>query len=176
MKQASHQRADRTYAQLREQSRILITEELPVRYRDSVTFDDINGRAMAQLSRWEAHPDRRVMWSWPAWASRYAAIYPKRFELTIWFHSKLCSVSLGRPTWGAGKLRLDMIESSPERTPLSGNTVNLTITAARAYARMIGASQIRIMNPINSKVRSHYESLGFTYVGGKSDYCTMDLA
>ncbi|GAB59431.1 hypothetical protein RNAN_2434 [Rheinheimera nanhaiensis E407-8] len=41
---------------------------------------------------------------------------------------------------------------------------------------MIGASQIRIMNPINSKVRSHYESLGFTYVGGKSDYCTMDLA
>ncbi|GAB2910361.1 hypothetical protein [Rheinheimera gaetbuli] len=51
MKQASHQRADRTYAQLREQSRMLITEELPVRFRDSVTFDDINGRAMAQLSR-----------------------------------------------------------------------------------------------------------------------------
>tara|TARA_R110002126_G_scaffold44219_8_gene126336 strand:+ start:1821 stop:2351 length:531 start_codon:yes stop_codon:yes gene_type:complete len=176
MKQPSHQLADSTYAQLREQSRNMITEELPLRYRESITFDDITGRAIAQLSRWEVHPDRRVMWSWQQWASRYAAIYPKRFELTIWFHSMLCSVSLGRPTWGAGKLRLDMIESSPEKTPLSGNTVSLTVTAAQAYARTIGASQIRIMNPINSKVRSHYESLGFTYVGGKSDYCIKDLA
>ena len=176
MKQPSHQRTDLTYAQLREQSRLMISEELPVRYHGAVTFDDITGRALAQLSRWEAHPDRRVMWSWQQWASRYAAIYPKRFELTIWFHSKLCSVSLGRPTWGAGKLRLDMIESSPERTPLSGNTVNLTVTAAKAYARMIGASQIRIMNPINSKVRSHYESQGFSYIGGKSDYCIMELS
>lgn len=175
MKQASHQRADRTYAQLREQSRMLITEELPVRYRDSVTFDDINGRAMAQLSRWEAHPDRRVVWSWPAWASRYAAIYPKRFELTIWFHSMLCSVSLGRPTWGAGKLKLDLIESSPTKTPLTGSIAQLTIAGAQAYALSIGASQIRIMNPINSKVRSHYESLGFTYIGGKSNYCIKDI-
>lgn len=52
MKQPSHQLTDKTYADLREQSRIIITEELPVRYRDSVTFDDITGRAMAQLSRW----------------------------------------------------------------------------------------------------------------------------
>ncbi|MCC5825461.1 hypothetical protein [Alkalimonas sp.] len=175
MKQASHQQADQTYAQLREQSRIAVAEELPLRYQESVTFDDITGRAMAQLSRWQTHPDRRVMWSWQQWATRYAALYPKRFELTIWFHSLLCSVSLGRPTWGAGKLRLDMIESSPERTPLSGNTTNLTVAAAQAYARIIGATQIRIMNPINSKVRSHYESLGFIYVGGKNDYCIKDL-
>lgn len=87
----------------------------------------------------------------------------------------LCSVSLGRPTWSAGKLRLDMIESAPEKTPLSGQTTKLTIIAAETYADIIGASQIRIMNPINSKVRSHYESLGFTYVGGKSDYCIKDL-
>lgn len=175
MKQASHQQADRTYAQFREQSRLVVTEELPSRYQESVTFDDITGRAMAQLSRWQTHPDRRVMWSWQQWATRYAALYPKRFELTIWFHSMLCSVSLGRPTWGAGKLRLDMIESSPDRTPLSGHTTNLTVAAAQAYARIIGATQIRIMNPINSKVRSHYESLGFIYVGGKSDYCIKDL-
>lgn len=115
------------------------------------------------------------MWSWSQWASRYAAIYPKRFELTIWFHSKLCSVSLGRPTWGAGKLRLDMIESSPEKTPLSGNISQLTVMAAEAYAINIGAQQVRIMNPINSKVRAHYESVGYFYVGGKSDYCIKDL-
>ena len=26
-----------------------------------------------------------------------------------------------------------------------------------------------------AQLREQYESLGFTYVGGKSDYCTMDL-
>ncbi|MEH8016364.1 hypothetical protein MN202_03910 [Rheinheimera muenzenbergensis] len=175
MKQASHQLADRTYAQLREQSRLKSLEKMPLNIREAVTLDDITGRTMAQLSRWEAHPDRRVMWSWQHWASRYAAIYPKRFELAIWFHSKLCSVSLGRPTWGAGKLRLDMIESSPEKTPLTGQTVQLTVLVAETYADIIGAEQIRIMNPINSKVRSHYEAMGFTYVGGKSDYCVKDL-
>ncbi|MGP9800443.1 hypothetical protein [Rheinheimera sp. NSM] len=175
MKQASHQLADRTYAQLREHSRTQAILKLPLNLQEAVKLDDITGRTMAQLSRWEAHPDRRVMWSWQHWASRYAAIYPKRFELAIWFHSKLCSVSLGRPTWGAGKLRLDMIESSPEKTPLTGQTVQLTVLVAETYADIIGAEQIRIMNPINSKVRSHYEAMGFTYVGGKSDYCVKDL-
>lgn len=167
--------ADRTYAQLREHSRTQAILKLPLNLQEAVKLDDITGRTMAQLSRWEAHPDRRVMWSWQHWASRYAAIYPKRFELAIWFHSKLCSVSLGRPTWGAGKLRLDMIESSPEKTPLTGQTVQLTVLVAETYADIIGAEQIRIMNPINSKVRSHYEAMGFTYVGGKSDYCVKDL-
>ena len=26
-----------------------------------------------------------------------------------------------------------------------------------------------------AQLREHYESLGFTYVGGKSDYCVKDL-
>lgn len=175
MKQPSHQRTDRTYAQLREQSRLKSLEKMPLNIQEAVTLDDITGRAMGQLSRWESHPDRRVMWSWQHWASRYAAIYPKRFELAIWFHSKLCSVSLGRPTWSAGKLRLDFIESSPEKTPLTGQTVKLTVLVAETYADIIGAEQIRIMNPVNNKVRSHYEAMGFTYVGGKSDYCVKDL-
>lgn len=175
MKQPSHQRTDLTYAQLREQSRVQATSKMPLRLQESVKLDDITGRAMAQLSRWETHPDRRVMWSWSAWASHYVRVYPKRFELTIWFHSMLCSVSLGRPTWGAGKLRLDFIESSPEKTPLTGNTAQLTVIAAEAYAINIGAQQVRIMNPINNKVRSHYESLGYLYVGGKSNFCTKDL-
>ena len=149
MKQASHQRTDSTYAQLREQSRAQAVSKMPLRLQESVKLEDINGRTIAQLSRWETHPDRRVMWSWPQWASRYAAIYPKRFELAIWFHSMVCSASLGRPTWGAGKLRLDMIESSPEKTPLTGQTVRLTVLVAETYADMIGAEQIRIMNPIN---------------------------
>jgi hypothetical protein len=175
MKQPSHQLTDITYAQLREQSRSKSLLKMPLNFQESVKLGDITGRAMSQLSRWEDHPDRRVMWSWPQWANRYAAIYPKRFELAIWFHSILCSASLGRPTWGAGKLRLDMIESSPEKTPLSGQTVKLTVLVAETYADMIGADQIRIMNPINSKVRSHYEAMGFTYVGGKSDFCVKDL-
>lgn len=175
MKQPSHQRTDLTYAQLREQSRAQAISKMPLRLQESVELEDITARSIAQLSRWETHPDRRVMWSWPQWTSRYAAIYPKRFELAIWFHSMLCSASLGRPTWGAGKLRLDMIESSPEKTPLTGNTAQLTVIAAEAYALSIGAQQVRIMNPINNKVRSHYESLGYLYFGGKSDYCTKDL-
>ena len=175
MKQPSHQRTDLTYAQLREQSRLKSLDKMPLHIQEAVTLDDITGRALGQLSQWETHPDRRVMWSWSEWASHYVRVYPKRFELTIWFHSMLCSVSLGRPTWGAGKLRLDFIESSPDKTPLTGQTVKLTVLVAETYADIIGAEQIRIMKPVNNRVRSHYEAAGFTYVGGKSDYCVKDL-
>jgi len=37
------------------------------------------------------------------------------------------------------------------------------------YAKALGASQLRIMNPINADVKNYYEKFGLTYVA-KGDY------
>ena len=42
------------------------------------------------------------------------------------------------------------------------------------YARLINASQIRIMNPINEKVKSYYESFGYTYAP-KGDFLFRNI-
>lgn len=102
--------------------------------------------------------------------------HPKRFELSIWhkdFH--LCSASIGRPTWGGGKLRLDYLESAPQGTPLDGLITDITIAVSAAYARTIGATQLRIMNPINDKVRSHYLSKPSFAYDKKGNFCYRDL-
>ena len=118
----------------------------------------------------------RVAWDWEAVQKKYRT-HPKRFELTVWYRGlTLAGASIGRPTWGGGKLRLDYIEASPMGTPLDGLVTDLTIAVSRIYADSIGAAQIRIMNPVNTDVRNHYLSKpGFSY-NQRGDYCFLDLA
>lgn len=107
----------------------------------------------------------------------YAWLNPKRFELAIWYKGVFLSgLALGRPTWSNNKLRLDFIEGSPEKHALSGLVFDITVMAAETYADAIGASQIRIMNPINEKVRNHYLSgnRGFSY-DKQENFCYKDL-
>ncbi len=102
--------------------------------------------------------------------------HPKRFELAIW-HRKLflAGAAIGRPTWGNGKLRLDFIESSPMGTPIDGLITEISIATSEVYADVIGATQIRIMNPINETVKKYYLSkAGFLY-NQKDDFCYRDL-
>lgn len=172
---AEHRATEERYQQARTISRATAWEFLPVSLREAVSFRDIDVLAINLSRRWEEHPERRVLWDWRQIYSAYAFRHPKRFELAIWCSSLLCGLSIGKPTWGEGKLRLDLIEASPQKTPLSGKAVQLTILAAAAYGRHIGATELRIMHPINNTVRQHYISHGFIYLGGKSDYCVRGL-
>jgi len=42
------------------------------------------------------------------------------------------------------------------------------------YADSIGAESLRIMNPINTKVREYYESFGLAYIA-RGDYLHFKL-
>lgn len=107
----------------------------------------------------------------------YGWRHPKRFELAIWYKGLFLSgLSLGRPTWNKQNLRLEFIEASPMTTPLSGLVTDMVLLAAEVYADAIGATELRIMNPITEKVKAHYLGAkhGFRF-NPKGDYCFKSL-
>lgn len=148
-----------------------------VNTRADVNLSAIDFRSRSQAGAWHSSPFRRVDWPWMKSVGNYAWLNPKRFELAIWYKGHFLSgLALGRPTWSGSKLRLDFIEASPEKNALTGLVTDITIIAAETYADAIGATQLRIMNPINERVRNHYldSKRGFSY-NKREDFCYKDL-
>lgn len=143
--------------------------------RGNIGLDGFTFEAQRKLKSWERHGLRRVAWDWEAATKSYRT-HPKRFELSIWFKDlELSGASIGRPTWSGGKLRLDYIESHPLGTPLDGLVTDISVAAGVVYANAIGASQLRIMNPVNTAVRDHYLSKpGFAF-NERGNFCYRDL-
>lgn len=100
--------------------------------------------------------------------------HPKRFEMALWQNDKLISLSLGRPTYAGTALRLDFVEASPKELGERVGTMTFVIAGLVAYAHLLKARQIRIMNPINETVRNHYASFGYT-CEPKGDYLYREL-
>jgi hypothetical protein len=186
MKQ-THKITESQYDLIRDKARGIAAGALPmvmtnsasqgINVRGAVSLTGIDFRAKTQAKTWQSSPFRRVDWPWMKSVGSYAWSNPKRFELAIWYKDLFLSgLALGRPTWSGNKLRLDFIEASPQRNALTGLVVDITIIAAEAYADAIGASQIRIMNPINEKVRNHYlnSDRGFSY-DKRENFCYKDL-
>lgn len=74
-------------------------------------------------------------------------------------------------------LRLDFIEARPKNNHLKGRVVPTVISVAELYGAIIGASQLRIMNPVNSKLIDYYSSFGYRYIKEsiKVHYLVKDL-
>lgn len=155
---------ERRYSGLRKQSIQMANQALR---SPNVRLSLVDSTAYAAFECWQSHPDRKVDWEWPkSWAS-WKIHYPKRFECATWNGNKLIGFAMGRPTYQATGLRLDYIEKSPEA---SEPHLDLTYLALYAYATLLGATHVKIMNPINKDVRDYYESKGFKYDQG-SDSC-----
>jgi hypothetical protein len=110
-------------------------------------------------------------WNWVQIAEAYTR-YPDAFHLAIWNGQTLCGLSAGRPSRGHHYLAVDFLEGSPTHHPLKGQVLPLTIAAAMAYGRALGATSLRLTNPLPGVV-SLYESAGFTLVWGQGSgpYC-----
>lgn len=93
--------------------------------------------------------------------------------MALWHGTSLVSLSLGRPTYNGSKLRLDFIEGNPEK-PDGIKAFEHTFIAMVGYAQVLGADELRVMNPINSDVKRYYETFGLNYVP-KSDYLYIRL-
>jgi hypothetical protein len=134
----------------------------------------ITPEALHATSLWSNSEQRKYHWDWEKNYSYYRMSYPKRFEIAVWENNMLTAISLGRPTYHATSLRLDIVEAMPRDLGERSHVFDSIILAYEVYARMINASHIRIMNPVNDTVKAFYEKFGYTYIA-KGDYLTRDI-
>lgn len=168
----------RRYMQLRAAAYANVTAGAETAGVNSDAFR-LTGLTTAALTVWERTWAPRVHdpaqpggWDWVQIAEVYAR-YPDAFQVAIWSDSALCGLSVGRPSRGHHYLAVDFLEGSPVRNrPLRGQVLPLVVAAASAYARILGATSLRLVNPLPGVIPL-YEQLGFTLVWGRGSgqYC-----
>lgn len=143
--------------------------------KSSVALKGLDFRTFQKLVYWKESGQRVAQWDWNEVREKYKS-HPQRFELSIWHNELfLCGASIGRPTWSGTKLRIDFIEANPLGSPLSGAIADIVILTGKIYAKAIGASQLRIMHPINEKVRNHYMSKGGFSFDERGNFCFLEI-
>lgn len=87
--------------------------------------------------------------------------------------NELMSLSVGRPSFSAAKMRLDIIEGAPSRNKTI-KVFPLMLGAYYIYAKLLNADEVRVMNPVNENVRNYYIRQGSIYVKN-GDYCVFKV-
>ncbi|BFM10648.1 hypothetical protein R50072_08010 [Simiduia litorea] len=161
--QALHLDAEQRYDSIRKSALRAVQNALADNNTSDITLRVIDQAALTASKVWETSAIRRVDWDWLASYPSFRFRHPKRFELAIWQGPRLISLSLGRPTYHGTAMRLDFVESQPVDQGKRPKTFRLVTAALQVYAELLGAREIRIMNPINDAVKQYYTSYGFTY-------------
>ena len=165
--QASHVETIRKYEDLGSKAREMASRSMPRHLLGKITLDSIDHRALAAFKAIEASQDRAVSWDW-SFSNRYKVLNPKAFDLSVWHGSTLCSLTLGRPTYRGTAVRLDFIERFNKHVLFANDMFPVSLLAYEAYARLIGATEIRVMDPMNEKLVKYYSSNGgFSYKAGR---------
>lgn len=166
---ATHQDAENRYESFRQMAREAIQRELPYTDRGNIRLGEICQKSLIQAKMWDDDPKRLVDWPWDIGYRDYSYRNPKRFELATWYGNTLAGLSLGRPSYAGTRLRLEFIESRPSSSLLKGRIVPITISVAELYASIIGAEELRIIDPIDSRLIEYYSSFGYTYSSAVSE-------
>ena len=167
---ATHADAERRY----EKIRTVALEIAQNSTDDNFKLTRITRKALNATKLWSNSSLRKYHWDWETNYSYYRMSYPKRFEIALWEQNQLIAISLGRPTYNASGLRLDVVEAMPRDIGERSSAFDKIILAYEIYARMLNANHIRIMNPVNDAVKALYESYGYAYVA-KGDYLTRGV-
>ena len=167
---ATHLQAETRYEELRQEVRSAVETRLPYPDKGLIKLTAISIRALHEARQWADVAERRVDWDWLEGYRVYQFRHPNRFELATWYGNTLVSLALGKASPGKTLVRLDFIEARPVNNPLKGRTTPIVASAMELYARLLGASEIRIIDPINDNVRKYYQSLGFGYVPPQRGY------
>lgn len=128
-----------------------------------VKLTAISELALSQNAKW--HSSGRVPpnggWDWRSWVDHYRRKHHKRFEAAIWYGSELCGLCLGKASGNNIHVRLEVLEGSPKSNhPLRGRVAFIALTATELYGYACGASQVRIIDPVEGALNS-YKSLGY---------------
>lgn len=139
----------------------------------AIRLAQIDRAALIAAKQWELSPNRHTDWNWFEGYSAFRFAHPKRFELAIWENNELISLTLGRPTYHGTAMRMDFLEAAPDYEGRI-KIFPIAFLALMAYARALGAVEVRLVKPINETVRRYYERHGLIYVA-KGDYLYRKL-
>jgi len=159
---------ERDYNKLRKEALRAARKAYEEAGKENIRATSISPEALKACKAWNNSLDRRVDWDWSSLYTEFKNEHPKRFEIALWKGCQLIGLSLGKPSYCASNLRLELVEASPPDLGDRPSIMNLVLLAYVIYAHMINATEIRIMNPINDYVIKHYEKYGYTYVSSGS--------
>lgn len=171
---ATYLGAEQRYDQFRRLALEYAQDDLSARNINNLRLSTITAEALAVSKLWDRSVTRRVDWDWVDGYGAFKFRHPKRFEIAVWQQKNLITLSMGRPTYHGSALRLDFVEARPRDLGDRPSTFKEVLLAYGVYARMINASQIRIMNPINDDIKGYYEAFGYTYVR-RGDYLYREI-
>jgi len=143
--------------------RIPLELELP-----GLRLTEINNTAIAAQKSWmgEGREPPNGGWDWSHWIHETRRSNHRAFEVAIWQGNELCGLCLGTPNKKRLVLRVELIEGSPYTNhPLRGKIAMIALTAAEAYAIVLGSNEVRIMDPVEGALKSY---LKLDYVQQKS--------
>ena len=163
----SHKIAEDKYHNIRSLAYEITMEELPYQDKSLILLSEITDSAIHSFNSLSNHSERQVDWDWKFGAEMYRKRYPNRFELAIWYNNNVCGLSLGRPSYNGTRVRLDFIERIATKNPLVGRVTPIAVTAYEVYARLIDASQVRIIQPAEALI-DYYSSLNYIFVKGSN--------
>ncbi len=132
-----------------------------------VRLTDIDPHALDAWRRtWRhSHPLRYGGWDWDGLVGRVRR-RPSAFQVAIWSGNALCGLAVGRvsrrrPSGRRHTISVHFLEGSPHADhPLRGQVARIALTAADAYGRELGATRLRLLDPLPGVFRL-YEELGF---------------
>lgn len=166
----THQNAEWHYTEIRRTVLDLASKQFPASAK--LEFRLFDEPAFSASKMWALSNERRVNWDWMYSYPAFKFRHPKRFELALWHNGQLVSMTLGRTTRNSAGVRLDFIEASPHAREVKVFLIVLAVM--QLYAQAVGATEVRVVNPINADVRKYYEKFGLTYVS-KGDYLFMKI-
>jgi hypothetical protein len=162
----THKAAEERYQNTRELAYDITQSELPYQDKSAIKLTEITSDALRMICSSDMEVKRKVDWSWEFGVRVYRKRYPNRFELALWYNSTLCGLSLGRPSFNGTRVRLDFIERIPiNHNPLIGRVTPITVTAYEVYARLIDATEVRIIEPAQELI-TYYSSFNYLFVKG----------
>jgi hypothetical protein len=185
MDDSSYALAKLRYARMRRAAYALAREDAIQRCITARPFrlSDIDH---ATLSAWrrtwaEPHPSGEGGWDW-AVLTEPAHVDPAALSVALWSGGTLCGLALARASHRRssghrGAIKIYYLEGNPDPLhPLKGVVAALLVNAAEAYGRSLGASKVRLVDPLPGALRL-YSDLGFTVVRTHSGalYCEKEI-
>ena len=115
----------------------------------------------ADAWRW-GNPEKGACWQWKMLYQTYTSRKGfMRFDLAIKSGGRLCGLCYGIQSKRKLILKLHALSGAPSNDRLKGKILPIVLYAANAYARLLGAEQIWLCNPVSAGVVKLYGEFGF---------------
>lgn len=156
---------ERMYWEYREDTNLVVAQEISVETSQDVRLTDINVEALHQVSIWRSQyygalKNRTPGWDWVKEVAKFRR-RPRRVELAIWSGANLCGLVIGRVSDRRVVASIHLLESNPGQNPLKGNIAAIAIRWLSTFAFTISCKEISIERPVPELIE-FYRELGFS--------------